>query len=410
LVAALPCSAWATAVPADPAWTRTFPPVTGYPVAPILLPLPGGAVLVRDGTGATALDARGRTLWSMPNVDHVLLDGSMLVFLRSDVVFAVRARDAAVLWKRPCDRPPYVVAAGARLLTFCGVTSTVLRARDGAILATRQPTIRISPPHPHLDGARPLDADYVVVWNHFNGAWMGTDYYVVDAHTGAFLWDETDYDVVDHTATTIAITPARSMLPWGKTGLVERRRLADGMIMNSRTYAAPHADDVAGGGRLVFSRSAGYVITYYGVYRFARGDGSQPQHVLDGFDSRVVTLGNAAFIGAQAGGRDRFGTLSIDRPSSNGSFITSSLGSYDMRLALQPVDSGDGLTTSVLRVGDSVAVADGQTIRLYDESGRVELTAKVTCNNVLPTATRDMLFALCAQQQGMPMTLAAFRR
>jgi hypothetical protein len=151
-------------------------------------------------------------------------------------------------------------------------------------------------------------------------------------------------------------------------------------------------------------------MTYTGVYRFARGDGSQPQHVLDGFAPGVVTLGNAAFIAAQAGGRDQFGTLYIDAPGSNGSFITRSLGSYDMRLTLQLVESDDQLSASVVRIGDSVAVADGQMIRLYDELGRVELTAKVTCNNVLPAATRDVLYALCTQQQGMPMMLAAFRR
>jgi hypothetical protein len=407
-MALLPCWAQATGAPADPAWARDFPAPSGYPVAAILQPLPGGAVLVRNGSGASALDARGRTLWSMPNVDDALLDGSMLVFWRPSVVFAVRARDAGVLWKRPCDRPPYVVAAGARLVTFCGDISTVLRARDGTILATRRPTIRMSPPH--LDGARPLNADYVLVSNFFDGAWMGRDYYVVDAHTGAFLWDETDCDVIDVTATTVSITPVPSMLPWGSTGLLERRRLADGKLTSARTYAAPHADDVAGGGRLAFSHAAAYVTTYGGVYRFVRGNVSQLQRVLDRSAAGLVALGSAGFIAVDAG-RSRYGTgtLYIDRPASRGSFVTIPLGTYGAGLALRPLESKELLDAPAVRIGDSVAVADGRVIRLYDESGKVELTAKVTCDKVEPAATRDVLFALCTQQ-GMPMTLAAFRR
>jgi hypothetical protein len=292
-------------------------------------------------------------------------------------------------------------------VTFCGDISTVLRARDGTVLATRRPTIRMSPPH--LDGARRLNADYVFVSNHFDGAWMGSDYYVVDAHTGAFLWDETDCDVIDVTATTVAITPVPSMLPWGKTGLVERRRLADGKVMSARTYAAPHADDVAGGGSLVFSGAAAYVTTYGGVYRFAHGDASPPQRALDGPGTSVVTLGKAAFIVVdRTYGQPEM--LYVDRPTSSGSFVTSPLGTFRAGLTVRPLESKVVLNADTVRIGDSVAVADGHVIRLYDDTGRVELTAKVTCNNVLPAATRDVLLALCTQQQGMPMTLAAFHR
>jgi hypothetical protein len=405
-MALLPCSARAAGAPADPAWTRTFPAPNGFP-APILQPLPGGAVLVRNGSGATALDARGRTLWSMPNVDHALLDGSMLVFLRSNVVFAVRARDAGVLWKRPCDRPPYVVAAGARLVTFCGSASTVLRARDGTILATQRPTIRMSPPD--FNGARTLNADYVFVSNHFSGAWMGDDYYVVDARTGAFLWDETDIDIIDVTATTVSITPFPSFLPCCRTGLVERRRLADGKVTSTRKYVAPHADDVAGGGRLVFSRAAAYVATNSGVYRFAHGDVGLLQPVPVGRAASLVTLGKAAFIVTdRMVGRP--GMLYIDHPASSGSFVTSLLGMASAGVAAPRLGGEPVLNADAVRIGDRVAVADAHDLRLYDESGRVELTARVTCSNVLPAATRDVLFALCTQQQGMPVTLAAFRR
>jgi hypothetical protein len=405
----LPCSARATAAPADPAWTRTFAAPTVYPTVTILLPLPGGAVLVRNGSGSTALDSRGRTLWSMPNVDDAILDGSMVVFWRSSVVFAVRARDAGVLWKRPCHRPPYVVAAGARLVTFCGDFSTVLRARDGSVLATRRPTIRMSPPQ--FDGARALNADYVLVSNHFDGAWMGNDYCVVDAHTGSFLWEQTDSFTFDVTATTVSIAPVPSMLPWGPTGSVERRRLADGKIMSTRSYDAPNADDVAGGGRLFFSHAAAYVATYKGVYRFAHGDTSRPVRVLDGETANMVTLGNAAFIAVDAGSaRIGTGTLYVDYPASSDSFASRSLGTYSTALAFRPMHIKESLNAAIVPTGDRVAVADGQVIHLYDASGVSELTARDDCNNVLPALTRETLYALCMPQQMRTLTLAAFRR
>ncbi len=45
------------------------------------------------------IDARGVTRWSMPNIDDALVAGAV-VFRRPHVVFAVRATDAGVLWKR----------------------------------------------------------------------------------------------------------------------------------------------------------------------------------------------------------------------------------------------------------------------------------------------------------------------
>jgi hypothetical protein len=408
-LALLPCSARATAPPVDPVWTRSFAAPTVYPASTILLPLPDGAVLVRNGSGATALNARGHTLWSMPNVDDALLDGSMLVFWRSNVVFAVRARDAGVLWKRPCHRPPYVVAAGARLVTFCGDLSTVLRARDGSVLATVRPTIRMTPPQ--FNGARALNADYILVSNHFDGAWMGNDYIVVDAHTGSFLWDKTDSDVIDVTATTISIAPISSMLPWGRTGLLERRRLDSGKIVSTRAYATPFADEIADfRGRLTFSHAAAYVPTYTSIYRFTHGD-ARPQRVLDAMDAEIVTLGNTAFIAAGSGpAQSGNASLYIDYPASNSSFATRFLGTYSSMLALRPFLGSDLINAVVVPAGDRVAVADGQVIQLYDASGTVDLTARDDCNNALPVATRDVLYALCMPQRMPTMTLAAFRR
>lgn len=123
----------------------------------------------------------------------------------------------------------------------------------------------------------------------------------------------------------------------------------------------------------------------------------------------VVTLGKAVFIVADRG-YPQPGTVYIDRPASNGSFVTSTLGASSTGLAERRLQRKVTLNADAVRVGNRVAVVDGHDLRLYDESGRAELTANVTCSNdVLAATTRDMLFTLCTQPQ-MPMTLAAFRR
>ncbi len=393
--------------PAKAAWSRTLAaPSSEQPVAPILQPLPGGSLLVRNGAGAIAIDARGRTLWSMPNVDDAILDGDTIVFWRPDVIFAVRSRDAGVLWKRPCEAPPYLVAAGARLVTMCGGLSTVLRARDGSVLASRMPSLTTGPAH--FQGARRLNDDYVLVTNFFDGAWMGNAYYVVDAHTGAFLWAQTDCDIVDVTPTTVSISPVPSMLPWGGTGLIRRRRLADGVVVSSRTYALPHREDTEGRGRLALSSAAAYVAPMYGsIFRFALGDTHRPQRVLDGTGFGVVTLAGAAFILGDA--RDRDGTLYIDRASGREAFTTRPLGSYAGTVSMRSPQSKVLIGAGAVRLGTRVAVADRQVVRLYDEFGAVEISADSQCYNPQIAASSDVLFTLCTQGQ-MPVILSAFRR
>jgi outer membrane protein assembly factor BamB len=129
---AAPVHAGDTRTPA-PLWRRELPALTAdLRFKPVLRPLAGGTLLVRNGAGVAALDARGRTLWSEPDIDGFIADGAMVVFRRSGVVFAMRRRDAGVLWRRPCSKPNYLVAAGDRVLTICGGRSTVLGARTGS--------------------------------------------------------------------------------------------------------------------------------------------------------------------------------------------------------------------------------------------------------------------------------------
>lgn len=403
----LPLRSAAADAPVNPTWSRTLPAASTEQPVTILQPLLAGGVLVRDGSGAIALDAQGRTMWSMPNVDDAILSGSNVVFWRSNVVFAVRSRDAGVVWKRPCDKPPYVVAAADRLVTLCGTLSTVLRAQDGSVVATRTPSLGTG--SPRLQGARDLNADYVLASNFFEGAYMGNAYFVVDAHTGAFLWSQTDFEVVDVTATTVSISPVPSMMPWGGTGLVQTLRLADGKVVGSRTYAIPQAADPQGKGTVSVSSAATYVTPMSGgIYRFADNDATKPQRLLDGSTFVVIALGNAAFIIADAP-EGTPGTVSIDRPSGAGSFVTHQLKQYLGTLAQRGFANQSLQVVDGERIDNRVAIADGPVVRLYDESGSVELSAKVGCAQPQLAGTRAMLFALCTQPQ-KPTTVVAFRR
>jgi hypothetical protein len=61
------------------------------------------------------------------------------------------------------------------------------------------------------------------------------------------------------------------------------------------------------------------------------------------------------------------------------------------------------------RIDNRVAIADGPVVRLYDESGTIELSASVGCDQPQLAGTHDMLFVLCTQPPQTP-TLLAFRR
>ncbi len=62
-----------------------------------------------------------------------------------------------------------------------------------------------------------------------------------------------------------------------------------------------------------------------------------------------------------------------------------------------------------VRLGDRLAVPDKDVVRLYDESGSVDMTANTRCPNPQLAMTRTMLYALCGRQ-GDPMSLLAFPR
>lgn len=410
LVARLASAAAKHAAVTTPRWTRPLLETASYPNArvPVMQPLPDGSLLVRNGAGVLAIDARGVVRWSMPNVDDAMPHGDAVVFRRPNVIFAVRARDAGMLWKRLCGKPSYFVAAGDRIVTICDEYSTVLRARDGAVLARRAARIDTSPPA--LRGARPLNDGYVLVMNTFDGAWLGEAYYVVDARTGAFLWSQTDCDVVDVTRTTIALVPYPSMLPWGSTGEVVRRRLSDGAKLDTQTYAPPKEADPDRRGNLVMSRTAAYVAVNGTLFRLRRGHPSQPQRLRSAQRLTTLTLGDAAFILTQDPMR-RDGDLYLDRPSGRGGFVTRALGRYIGYVSIRGPGSSEHYVapSEAVHLGDRIAIPYNDVVRLYDQFGKIEMTAKSRCTRPQLAATRTTFFMRCGEP-GKAVSLTAFPR
>jgi PQQ-like domain len=410
-LAAMPVAASANdALREGPQWTRTLPAAAGSnaaPLPPILMPLADGSLLVRKGDGVIALAGNGTTRWSMPNVKEAILDGDAVVFRRSNVVFAIRNRDAGMLWKRPCADPPYMAVAGDRLVSMCAGLSTVLRARDGTVLA--QHAVKLSTSPASLQGARPLNDGYVLVTNFFDGAWMGHAYYVVDAHTGAFLWSETDFDVVDVSPSTISITPYPSMLPWGNAGYVRTRRLADGSTVASQTYDVSVSSDPSRG-HTAFTRSAAYVMTFDGaVFRFPRGREHDRQNPIQHNGEFLTTLGDAAFIFVRSARLE--GTVFVDRPSRDGTYETRPIGQWAGFVTGQPPEFPQTTAGPAIAVTGGLAVAEAGSVRLYDASGSVQLDAHSSCTRSSPqvAATQTMVFVLCTPY-GSPEKLMAFSR
>jgi PQQ-like domain len=398
-----------------PSWSRPVAVAQPSPaerIAPLFAALPDGNVLVRNGRGAIAVDARrGVTRWSIPAVVDAAVDGAAVIVQRPNVVFALRPRNGALLWKRPCANPPYAVPAGGRVVTVCGGVSTVLDERTGRVLARHAVDARMTPPRLH--DARALTARYVLVANAFDGAWMGDEYAVVDARSGAFVWSQTDFRVVGVTPTAVSITPYPSMLPWTAAGTVVRRRLSDGAPLATMTYALPDSADNERGD-LVFSSAAAYVTSSNrAVYRFRRGDTREPHLLVDAPGDVPVTLGAAAFVAGRA--ENRWSVVSLDRPSRAGRFETRVLGRF-------PRGFTGGFTSEVwgdrfaVRVGARVALAAYGFVWLYDEFGKQELAAESPCDGPLQViANRAMLFTLCMRPAldatpASPARLAAYAR
>ena len=399
----LPAAAYAPVSPAR--WTRALAPEASYRTVAVLLPLADGSVLVRNGTDVFATDARGVTRWSMPNVATAVADGRAVVFGRSNVVFAVRSRDAGVLWKRPCAEPPYLVAVADRIVTICGGVSTVLRARDGSVLARH--AVQISTGPASIQGARRLTDRYVLVTNFFDGAWMGESYYVVDARTGAFLWSLTDSDFFDATTTTVDVSQYPSMLPSQAVGTVQRRRLADGVVVRTERYDTPKSSNLEVRGLVTTSRAAMYILNMEtGLFRFRRDETRDPQSLVNGARASPLTLGSAAFIFLD---QARSGSLYLDRPSAHRVFSTQLIGRFSGNVTAYAAEASHTDSNHAVRLGDRLAVADDGTIRLYDEFGRVEMSAKSPCALPQVATTRTMLFMRCAQLRSTGI-LAGFAR
>ena len=374
----------------------------------MLQPLPGGRLLVRNGDGIIAVDARGRTIWSEPNVQGAVVNGKTVIFRRSGVVFAVRRDDAGVLWKRPCADARYLAAAGDRVLTMCGDVSLVLRARDGHVLSQRTAHLDVTREGP-FSGARSLNDDYVMVAYTFDGAWLGTRFNVVDAHSGAFLWAETDASVLSVSPTALDLTPYPSMLPWASVGTIKRYRLSDGKVLSTQQYAPPPEDDDNGRGSLVLSSAAAYVSTpTMATFRFPLGSHA-PELLLKPAPVETLTVGESAFI-LTGESRPTHGAFYLDRPA-GGRFILRPWGHHAGTVSAGwPNRDLKGVPGSgAVALGDRIAIPETGVLRLYDALGHVEMTVQRSCENPELALTRTTLFVRCASQ-GELGSLAAFPR
>jgi len=361
----------------------------------ILTALPGGGVLVRSGAGVAALDpVTGKTLWFLAGVLDASLDGTSVLVRRRDVVFAVRARDAAVVWKRPCVNARYVVGVGSRALTACGDTSTVLDGSNGALRGRRPIVLTMSAGD--IRGARSLNGRFAMIANSFDGAWGGMEYAIVDAATGTYEWSQTDFAILDVSPDSILIAPYPGMLPWAPTGTVVRRRLVDGAVLGRRVYQLPMGSDPDERGVVTVSPSAVYVSTQSaGLFRFATGTSSADEVAAHAEVEAV--LGNAVFYaikGAQFGVAD----LYVERPREH-DFSNRSIGRYSGLIAAGGDDQNAGSFGEhvAIRTGDVVVASRTGSVDVLDESGTRILEVQNTClanqRHVLKTGNR--LYVLC---------------
>ena len=317
---------------------------------------------------------------------------------RDDVLYAVRARDAGVLWKRRCAKAPYAVGVGRRFLTVCGEKSLALDRHDGAILATSAVTLRTSPPQ--IRSARALNDRFALVDNSFGGAWSGEEYYVVDAMSAKFLWSKRNFSVVDVSAETISITPNTSTLPWAPPGTIETLRLIDGKFLKDDVYRVPNGSDTSGRGNLIVSRDATYVAVGDGpVFRFPRGS-STPQRITDA-GSVATAIGGAAFINlVEPGGPT---ALAIDRRASSGRFVLRRLGPSS---GIANGDVSEGPWPIV--VGRFAAVAFADHVSLLNQRGDEIARLHTPCSHGRRVAaTPSTIFVACSDRMGQ--AIAAYR-
>jgi hypothetical protein len=393
----------------EPLWHRTLAAASTTVLfeEPVLRALDSRYVIVRSGSGVAAIDiATGATRWYIPRVERAIVALGNAVLSRSDVVFSVRGNDAAVLWKVPCYEPRFLVSVGARVVTRCGLRSVVLDAASGATLASRDVDSG------DFFAARPLGDDYVAADERFDGAWSGTKTHIVDARTGEYKWSATDAQIVGATATTLSLSPLPSMLPWGASGTVAVRRLADGSVVHTTFYDVPKTE--SRGGYVTLSSVAAYVTNGGALYRFALAHPS-PGTLLPGNEaagqaigSRAVALGASGFI-AEPDVASPMVYVSLDRArpataTKRSSFSTRPLGRF------AAVFSRGAQTTPFLRLGHRVVLAAYGYAWLYDELGHAEIAAHTACDGQQTAATTAAHLLVLCEATSRPTVLTAYER
>lgn len=364
-------------------------------------------MLVRSGTGVAAIDiATGATRWYIPRVDRAVVALGNAVLSRANVVFSVRGDDAAVLWKVPCYEPRFLVSAGARVVTRCGLRSVVLNAASGRMVAARDVDSG------DFFGANAIGDGYVAANERFDGAWSGTRTHIVDARTGAYKWSQTDAQIVGATSTTVSLSPLPSMMPWGATGAVAVRRLADGRILRTTFYDVPQTE--SRGGYVALSSAATYVTAGGSLYRFALARPSAatllPGNEAAGLPiaSRAVALGASGFI-AVPDVASPMVYASLDRPRPGkakglSSFSNRPLGRF------ASVFSKDGQMTPFLRLGQRVVLAGYGYAWLYDQFGRAEVAAHTACEGQHAVATTTAHLIVLCEDMSHSMVLTSYKR
>ncbi|HXP92045.1 MAG TPA: hypothetical protein VN905_01125 [Candidatus Binatia bacterium] len=350
-----------------PLWTRTLTTVTTSFDRPSA-PAGEGTALVGSSNGIAALDlTSGKTRWFIPAVDYFAVAGDVVVFGRSTALFAVRVDHGGILWKKPCV-VPFVLAVGDRVVTICNGNVAIVRARDGALLASRRLDQRASG---STYGAAPINDDFFELDGNHE---LSTTFSVIDAHAGRYVWGKGgETQVLASGKTWIDITPDRSRFPWADSGTVERRGLSDGKLLSTKHYSFPGPDE-GHGLPLDVSTAAAYGLAGNGqLYRVPLGSTEAARvYQTDAPTTGAVVLGASAFFGVPQNNDTTSAPMFVDRAQA-GRFVVAPLGEFE---------SAFGKRSFAMRVADHVALAAHGTVTLFDERGEATAQLQVGCRNV----------------------------
>jgi hypothetical protein len=144
------------------------------------------------------------------------------------------------------------------------------------------------------------------------------------------------------------------------------------------------------------------------VFRFQPIGTRGPQSILSGARATIRALGSAAFILAE-GTQSSPGDLYLDRPIPGGGFAIRRLGQHAGHLSAKSPTDSFMYPAEAVRLGDRLAVPDTGVVRLYEEFGTIETTARTVCTNPQLALTRTTLYAHCGQA-GASAALMAFPR